>query len=61
MMGLGFRQGWRGPTCFPTCAVMCASAPDALCTCPERGAPGAAGVRGTLGALGARGASDAPG
>eukprot|EP00959_Pyramimonas_sp_CCMP1952_P352781 7391260-Pyramimonas_sp.AAC.1 len=34
MMGIGFRQGWRGPTCFPTCAVTCAGAPDALCTCP---------------------------
>eukprot|EP00959_Pyramimonas_sp_CCMP1952_P233752 4884998-Pyramimonas_sp.AAC.1 len=43
------------------CAVTCAGAPDALCMCPERGAPGAAGVCGTSGALGARGASGAPG
>eukprot|EP00959_Pyramimonas_sp_CCMP1952_P012325 260236-Pyramimonas_sp.AAC.1 len=42
MMDIGFRQGWRGPTCFPMCAVTCAGAPDALCTCPEHGAPGAA-------------------
>eukprot|EP00959_Pyramimonas_sp_CCMP1952_P393354 8241602-Pyramimonas_sp.AAC.1 len=43
------------------CAVTCAGAPDALCTCPERGVPGAAGMCGTPGALGARGASGAPG
>eukprot|EP00959_Pyramimonas_sp_CCMP1952_P276670 5783331-Pyramimonas_sp.AAC.1 len=28
-MGIGARQGWRGPTCFPMCAVTCAGAPDA--------------------------------
>eukprot|EP00959_Pyramimonas_sp_CCMP1952_P232357 4855696-Pyramimonas_sp.AAC.1 len=28
MMGVGFRQGWRGPTCFPMCTVMFAGAPD---------------------------------
>eukprot|EP00959_Pyramimonas_sp_CCMP1952_P313378 6559229-Pyramimonas_sp.AAC.1 len=53
MMGIGFRQRWRRPTCFPMCAVTCAGAPQALCMCPERGAPGTAGVRGTPGALGA--------
>eukprot|EP00959_Pyramimonas_sp_CCMP1952_P133535 2792381-Pyramimonas_sp.AAC.1 len=53
MMGIGFRQGWSGPTCFPMCAVTCAGSLDALCTCPESGAPGAAGVCGTPGALGA--------
>eukprot|EP00959_Pyramimonas_sp_CCMP1952_P441751 9248244-Pyramimonas_sp.AAC.1 len=60
-MGIGFRQGWREPTCFPICVVTCAGAPDALCTCPEHDALGAAGVRGTLGTLEARGASGPPG
>eukprot|EP00959_Pyramimonas_sp_CCMP1952_P306990 6425205-Pyramimonas_sp.AAC.1 len=61
MMGSDFRQRWRGATCFPMCAVTCAGAPDAPCTCPERGVPGAAGECGTPGALGARGAFGAPG
>eukprot|EP00959_Pyramimonas_sp_CCMP1952_P311619 6521485-Pyramimonas_sp.AAC.1 len=55
MMGIGFQQGWWGPTCFPMCAVTYAGAPDTLCTC------GAAGVCGTRGARGACGASGAPG
>eukprot|EP00959_Pyramimonas_sp_CCMP1952_P289611 6057289-Pyramimonas_sp.AAC.1 len=33
--GTGVRQRWRGPTCFPMCAVTLSGAPDALCTCPE--------------------------
>eukprot|EP00959_Pyramimonas_sp_CCMP1952_P467694 9492039-Pyramimonas_sp.AAC.1 len=52
MMGIRFRQGWLGPTCFPMCAVTRAGARDTLCTCPERGATGAAGVGGTAGERG---------
>eukprot|EP00959_Pyramimonas_sp_CCMP1952_P048278 1007590-Pyramimonas_sp.AAC.1 len=42
-------------------AVTCASAPDTLCTCPDRGAPAPARLCGAPGASGARGASGAPG
>eukprot|EP00959_Pyramimonas_sp_CCMP1952_P182009 3805646-Pyramimonas_sp.AAC.1 len=62
MLGSGFRQGWWGATFFPMCAVTCAGAPDTLCTCPKRGAPGAAGVCAAyLAHSAARGASGAPG
>eukprot|EP00959_Pyramimonas_sp_CCMP1952_P323073 6760249-Pyramimonas_sp.AAC.1 len=61
MMRIGFQQGWWGSACFPMRAVARADAPDTLCACPERGAPGAAGVRSAPGARGACGASGAPG